>query len=94
MSNINSIINKSNITKFNKKKIRRLVNVIVGIRLLVHSKANVNRNVWCIKWKCIVIRVVIKNKKVYFGSTQGDFKIRYYNHRTSFSPEKYRRSTT
>ena len=35
-----------------------------------------------------------RNKKVYFGSTQGEFKTRYYNHRTSFSHEKYRHSTT
>ena len=28
-----------------------------------------------------------RNKKVYFGSTQGEFKTRYYNHRTSFSHE-------
>ena len=34
-----------------------------------------------------------RNKKIYFGSTQGDFKTRYYNHRTSFSHEKYRHST-
>ena len=35
-----------------------------------------------------------RNKKIYFGSTQGDFKTRYYNHKTSFSHDKYRHSTT
>ncbi len=34
-----------------------------------------------------------RNKKIYFGSKQGDFKTRYYNHKTSFSHEKYRHST-
>ena len=34
-----------------------------------------------------------RDKKIYFGSTQGDFKTRYYNHRTSFSHERYRYST-
>ena len=35
-----------------------------------------------------------EDKKVYFGSMQGEFKIRYYNHRTSFAHEKYRHGTT
>ena len=35
-----------------------------------------------------------KNKKVYSGSAQGEFKIRYYSNRTSFSHEKYRHSIT
>ena len=35
-----------------------------------------------------------RNKKIYFGSTQGYFKTRYYNHKTSFSHEKYKHSTT
>ena len=34
-----------------------------------------------------------RDKKIYFGSTQGDFKTRYYNHRTSFSHKRYRYST-
>ena len=34
-----------------------------------------------------------KNKKVYFESTQGAFKQRYYNHKTSFTHEKYKHST-
>ena len=35
-----------------------------------------------------------RNKKIYLRSTQGDFKTRYYNHKTSYSHEKYRHSTT
>ena len=52
--------------------------------------------------ECVVYKVEVysgepcsgKDKKVYFGSTQGEFKLRYYNHRTSFSHEKYRHSTS
>ena len=96
MPNFNSIINKSNI-KWNltKKNIRRPPNVIVRTRPCLPLKANANRNVWYIKWRCIVVNcVVVKIKKVYFGSTQGAFKLRYYNHRTSFSHEKYRHGTS
>ena len=71
-----------------------MLNIIVGIRLSAHWKANVNRNVWCIKWKYIVIRVMIAIQRYIFWSTQEEFKTRYYNHRTSFSHEKYRHSTT
>ena len=53
------------------------------------------------KQECVVYKVEVysdpgndRNKKVYFGSTQGEFKTRYYNHKTSFSHEKYRHSTT
>ena len=35
-----------------------------------------------------------KDKKVYFGFIQREFKLRYYNHRTNFSHEKYRHSTS
>ena len=42
----------------------------------------------------IYIYIYNRNKKVYFGSKQGEFKTRYYNHRTSFTHEKYRHSTT
>ena len=38
-------------------------------------------------------RVIVKIN-VYFESTQGAFKLRYYNHRNSFSHEKYRHSTS
>ena len=53
------------------------------------------------KQKCVVYKVEVYsdpgndiNKKVYFGSTQEEYKTRCYNHRTSFSHEKYRHSTT
>ena len=53
------------------------------------------------KQECVVYKVEVysdpnnkRNKKIYFGSTQGDFKTSYYNHKTSFSQEKYRHSTT
>ena len=52
------------------------------------------------KQECVVYKVEVysnpgndRNKKVYFGSTQGEFKTRYYNHKTSFSHQKYRHST-
>ena len=73
--NINSIINKSNTTKLNKEKIRRLLNVIVDIRLCVHLKANVNSNVWYIKWRCILIRVVIKIRTYILGQRNGNLKL-------------------
>ena len=75
MPNINSIINKSYITKLNKEKIRRLPNVIVEIRLCVHLKANVNMNVLYIKWKCIVIRVVMKIRRYILGQRKGNLKL-------------------
>ena len=53
------------------------------------------------KQECVVYKVEVysepgndRNKKLYFGSTQEEFKARYYNHKTSFSHEKYRHSTT
>ena len=53
------------------------------------------------KQECVMYKVEVysdlnnkRNKNIYFGSTQGDFKTRYYNHKTSFSHEKYRHSTT
>ena len=53
------------------------------------------------KQECVVYKVEVysepgkdRNKKVYFGSTQEEFKARYDNHKTSFSHEKYRHSTT
>ena len=58
-----------------------MLNVIVGIRLDAHWKANVNKSEWCIYSDPDNDR----NKKVYFGSTQGEFKTRYYNHKTNFS---------
>ena len=95
MPNINSIINKSNITKLSKEKHKET------------AKCNCKEKATCpLKGKyqqeCVVYKVEvysgepcgIKDKKVYFGSTQGEFKLRYYNHRTSFSHEKYRHSTS
>ena len=53
------------------------------------------------KLECVVYKVEVysdlgndRNKKVYFGSTQEEFKARYYNYKASFSHEKYRHSTT
>ena len=94
MPNINSIINKSNIAKLSKEKNK------------VIAKCNYRNKVKCLlegNWKqeCVVYKVEVysdpgndRNKKVYFRSTQGEFKTRYYNHRMSFSHEKYRHSTT
>ena len=75
MPNANGIINKSNIAKLNKEKKRWLLNVIVGISLDAHWKANVNRNVWCIKWKCIVIRVMIEIKRYILGRRKGNLRL-------------------
>ena len=94
MPNINGIINKSDMAKLSKGK----NNVI--------AKCNCRDKVRCplegkCKQECVVYKVEVysdssnkRNKKIYFGSTQGDFKTRYYNHKTSFSHEKYRHSTT
>ena len=53
------------------------------------------------KRECVVYKVEVysdpnnkRNKKIYFGSTPRDFKTRFYNHKTSFSHEKHRYSTT
>ena len=81
-------------TKLNKEKNKKI------------AKCNCRDKVMCplkgkCKQECVVYKVEVysdpcsnEDKKVYFGSTQGEFKIRYYNHRTSFSHEKYRHSTT
>ena len=94
MPNINGIINKSNIAKLSKEKNK------------VIAKCKCRDEVRCpLEGKCkkewVVYKVEVysdsnnkRNKKIYFGSTQGDFKTRYYNHKTSFSHEKYRHSTT
>ena len=94
MPNINSIINKNNITKLNKEKNKKI------------AKCNCRDGVMCplegkCKQECVVYKVEVysdlgndRNKKLYFGSTQGEFKTRYYNYRTSFYHEKYRHSTT
>ena len=88
------IIIKSNIAKLSKEKNK------------VIAKCNFRDKVRCplegkCKQGCVVYKVEVYsdsgndiNKKVYFGSTQGEFKARYYNHKTSFSNEKYRHSTT
>ena len=93
MPNINGIINRSNIAKLSKEK----NNVI--------AKCNCRDKVRCplegkCKQECVVYKVEVysdsnnkRNKKIYFGSTQGDFKTRYYNHKPSFSHEKYKHST-
>ena len=93
MPNINGIINRSNITKLSTKKNK------------VIDKCNCRDKVRCpledkCKQECVVYKVEVysdsnnkRNEKIYFGSTQGDFKTRYYNHKTSFSHEKYRHCT-
>ena len=58
-----------------KRKIRWLLNVIVGIRLDAHWKANVNKNVWCIKWKYIVIWVMIEIKRYILGRRKGNLRL-------------------
>ena len=94
MSNTNCIINKSNIAKLSKEKNKVIAkcNCRDKVRSLLEGKC---------KQECVVYKVEVysdpnnkRNKKIYFGSTQGDFKTRYYNHKTSFSHEKYRYSTT
>ena len=92
MPKINGIINKSNIAKLSKEKNK------------VIAKCNCRDKVRCPlecnqEWAVYKVEVYSdpgndRNKKVYFGSTQGEFKTRYYNHKTSFSHEKYRHSTT
>ena len=93
MPNINGIINRCNIAKLGTKKHK------------VIDKCNCRDKVRCplegkCKQECVVYKVEVysdsnnkRNKKIYFGSTQADFKTRFYNHRTSFSHEKYRYST-
>ena len=83
MPNINGIINKE------KNKV--IVKCNCRDKVPLESKC---------KQECVVYKEEVysdlsndRNKKVYFGSTQGEFKTRYYNHRTSFSHEKYRHST-
>ena len=94
MPNINGIINKSKIAKLSKEKNKAI------------AKCNCRDMVRCplegkCKQECVVYKVEVnsdpgndRNKKVYFGSTQGEFKTRYYNHKTSFAHGKYRHSTT
>ena len=89
---INGIINRSNIAKLGTKKHK------------VIDKCNCRDKVRCplegkCKQECVVYKVEVysdsnnkRDKKIYFGSTQGDFKTRYYNHRTSLSHERYRYS--
>ena len=93
MPNINGIINRRNIAKLSKEKNK------------VIDKCNCRDKVRCplegkCKQECVVYKIEIysdsnnkRNKKIYFGSTQGGFKTRYYNHKTRFSHDKYRHST-
>ena len=74
MPNINGIINRRNITKLSTKKNK------------VIDKCNCRDKVRCplegkCKQECVVYKVEVysdsnnkRNKKIYFGSTQGDFK--------------------
>ena len=95
MPNINSIINKFNILKLNKKKREE------APKCNCKDKAGFPLKGKC-QYGCRVYKVEVYSgeprndidKKVYFGSTQGAFILRYYNHRTSFSHEKYRHSTS
>ena len=95
MPNINSIINKSNTIKLNKEQYNEA------------PKCNCNNKTGCplkgkCQFECIIYKVEAynsephncKNKKVYFGSTQGTFQQSYYNHKTSFTHEKYKHSTS
>ena len=93
MPNINGIINRSNIAKLSKEKNK------------VIAKCNCRNKVRCplegkCKQECVVYKIEVysdsnnkRNKKIYIGSTQADFKTRYYNHKTSFLHKKYRHST-
>ena len=94
MPSINSIINKFNITKLKEKHNEAL-------KCNCKDKAGCPLKGKC-QYECIVYKVEVysgephncKSKKVYFGSTQGAFKHRYYNHRTSFTHKKYKHSTS
>ena len=85
MPNINGIINKSNIAELSKEKNKVIAecNCRDKVRCPLEGKC---------KQECVVYKVEVysdpnnkRNKKVYFGSTQGEFKTRYYNYKTSFS---------
>ena len=74
MPNINGIINKSNIAKLSKEKNKVIAkcNCRDKVRGPLEGKC---------KQKCVVYKVEVysdpnnkRNKKIYFGSTQGDFK--------------------
>ena len=52
-----------------------MVNVIVGIRLDARWEVNVNKTGWCIKWKYIVIRVIIEIKRYTLGRRKGNLKL-------------------
>ena len=81
--------NKSNTMKLNKERYNEA------------PKCNCKDKTGC-RSECIVYKVEVytsephncKNKKVYFGSTQGALKHRYYNHKTSFTHERYKHSTS
>ena len=90
-----TIIHKSNTIKLNKEQYNEA------------RKCNCNNKTVCpVKGKCwyecIVYKLEVynsephncKNKKVYFGSTQRTFKQSYYNHKTCFTYEKYKHSTS
>ena len=81
MPNINGIINRSNIAKLGTKKHK------------VIDKCNCRDKGRCplegkCKQECVVYKV-----GVYSDSNNKRDKKRYYNHRTSFSHERYRYST-
>ena len=47
--------------------------------------------------KGVVYKCIVKSQlgqKVYVGSTETDFKSRYYNHKTSFNNDKHKNATT
>ena len=95
MPNINSIINKSNTIKLNKEQ----YNEAPKCNCYNKTECPLKGKCW---YECIIYKVEVynsephncKNKKVYFGSTQGTFKQRYYNHKTSITREKYKHSTS
>ena len=93
MPNINGIINKSNIAKQRKEKNKLIAkcNCRDKVRCPLEGKCEQE----CVVYKVLVYSepVIDRNKKVHFGSTQGELKARYYNHKTSFSHERYRHIT-
>ena len=92
MSNVASLISGINSKKLKKKQIAET------------PKCNcVDRNKCPLagrcQYECVVYKVEVHSqkpcdKRVYIGSTQGPFKKRYYNHKSSFTHERYRHSTS
>ena len=75
MPNINGMINKSNVAKQSKEKNKVIAKYNCRDKIDARWKANVNKNVWCIKWKYIVIRVIIEIKRYTLGRRKGNLNL-------------------